>query len=158
MTSPCFFPPPAAYHAYAVLLHDSEFSVFDNYIMCPISAVQMLACLRISQWEFTDFFVFLLFSHLSKTYKNWIIFLWIGRKHIVVPLLSLVISGFNNLKQLWYILGSLSYQRLYGHNLCACKKSPLSDLWGVLFNKSGFVLAFWEFASGSRVLSVGVQA
>lgn len=157
MTSPCFSPSPAAHHAYAILLHDSEFSVFDNYIMCPISAVQMLAFLRISQWELTDFF-FLLFSHLSKTYKNWIIILWIGRKHIVVPLFSLVISAFNNLKQLWYILGSLSYQRLYGHNLCACKKSPLSDLWGILFNKSGFVLALWEFASGSRVLSVGVQA
>lgn len=76
--------------------------------------------------------------------------LWIGRKHVVVPLLSVTIPRFNNLKQLWYILGSLSYQRLYGHNKCACK-SHCFLISGV--HCSIHEALFWPF--GNSLLEAG---
>lgn len=132
MLSPCFLPSSATCHALSFCCMTQCISVFDNYIMCPISAVQMLAFHRHVTPRISKSFIFIIFAvfpfiqntRISKKYPlNWkviiIVSLFCSCCHLCG--LKKTTKTTTWLKQLWYILGSLSYQRLYSHNVCAWK-------------------------------------
>lgn len=126
MLSPCFLPSSATCYALSSCCMIQCISVFDNYIMCPISAVQMLAFHRYITLRISKYFIFIIFAVFPfiQTYKNFNEIASELESYHKVSLFPVVISvdwKTTWVKQLWYIPGSLSYQRLCSHNVCAWK-------------------------------------
>lgn len=98
----------------------------------------------------------MLFFQFIQMYKNFNEMPPELETNYIVSLFSAVISVDEKttcvVTQLWYSLGSLSYQRLYSHNVCAWK-SHCFLICGILLNKMGFVLKFFRVISRTKLIS-----